>query len=64
MNIIVKTVKATLVLHNFLCSRTFNVANIYNRLNPDNLEYLSENGAVVDLANLPGYRSSNEARRI
>ena len=64
VNTVVKIVKATCVLHNFLCSRTLNVANIYNRLNPDHLEYMGENGAVVDLANLPGYRSSTEARRI
>ena len=41
-----------------------NMANIYTVLNPDCLEYLGENGAVVDLANLPGYRSSNEAHHI
>ena len=61
---VVKIVKATCVLHNFLRDRSLNVANIYNRLNPERLDYLGENGAVLDLNNLPGYRSSNEARRI
>ena len=50
----VKMVKVTLVLHNFLSDRNMNVANIYTGLNPDCLEYLRENGAVVDLANLSG----------
>ena len=61
---VVKIIKATCILHNFLRSKTLDVAQINNRLNPNNLEYLGENGAVVDLGNLPGYRSSNEARRI
>ena len=61
---VAKIVKATCVLHNFLRDRSLNVANIYNRLNPERLDYLGENGAVLDLVNLPGYRSSNEARRI
>ena len=64
VNTVVKIVKATCVLHNFLRDRTLNVANIYNWLNPDKVDYLGENGAVVNLAKLPGYRSSYEARRI
>ena len=61
---VVKIVKATCVLHNYLRDKNMNVANIYTDLNPDRLEYLGKNGAVVDLGNLPGYRSSNEAQRI
>ena len=61
---VVKIVKATCVIHNYLRDKNMNVANIYTGLNPDRLEYLGENGAVVDLANLPGYRSSNEAQCI
>ena len=63
-NTVVQIVKATCVLHNFLRDKNMNVANIYTGLNLDRLEYLGENGAVVDLANLPGYRSSNEAQHI
>ena len=64
VNTVVKIVKATRVLHNFLQDKNMNVVNIYARLNPERLDYLGENGTVVDLANLPGYRSSNEAQRI
>ena len=61
---VVKIVKSTCVLHNFLRDKNMNVANIYTGLNPERLEYLGENGSVVNLASLPGYRSSNEAQRI
>ena len=61
---VTKIVKATCVLHNYLCDKNLNVANIYTRLNPDRLEYLSANGTVVDLQNLPGYRSTEEVQRI
>ena len=61
---VVKIVKATCVLHNFLCDRNLDVANIYTRLNPEMLEYLSANGTVVNLQHLPGYRSIEEAQRI
>ena len=40
------------------------MANIYTRLNPERLEYLSVNGTVINLQNLPGYRSTEEAQRI
>ena len=61
---VVKIVKTTCVLHNFLCDRNLNVANIYTRLNPEKLEYLSANGTVINLQNLPGYRLTEEAQRI
>ena len=61
---VIKIVKATCVLHNFLCDRNLDVANIYTRLNPERLEYLSANGTVVNLQHLPGYRSTEEVQRI
>ena len=61
---VVKIVKATCVLHNFLRDKNMNVANIFTGVKPDHLEYLRENGAVVDLANLPGYRSSNRTHQM
>ena len=61
---VTKIVKATCVLHNFLRDKNLNVANIYTRLNPDRLDCLSANGTVVDLQNLPGYQSTEEAQRI
>ena len=36
---VIKIVKVTCVLYNFLCDRNLNVANIYTRLNPERLEY-------------------------
>ena len=61
---VVKIVKATCVLHNFLFDKNLDVANIYTRLNPERLEYLSANGTEVNLQHLPGYRSTEEAQRI
>ena len=61
---VIKIITATYVLHNFLWNKNMNFANIYMGLNPECLDYLRENGAVVNLANLPGYRSSNEAQQI
>ena len=61
---VIKIVKATCVLHNFLRDRNLDVANIYTRLNPERLEYLSASGTVVNLQHLPGYRSTEEAQRI
>ena len=61
---VIKMLKATCVLHNFLCDRNLGVANIYTRLNPERLEYLSASGTVVNLQHLDGYRSIEEAQRI
>ena len=46
VNTVVKIVKATCVLHNFLRDKNINVANIYAHLNPEQLDYLGENGTV------------------
>ena len=51
---VIKIVKATCVLHNFLHDRNLDVANIYTKLNPERLEYLSANGTVINLQHLPG----------
>ena len=61
---VIKIVKVTCVLHNFLCDRNLDVANIYTRLNPERLEHLSANGTVVSIQHLPGYRSTEETQRI
>ena len=58
----VKIIQATCVLHNYLREPTD--ATITARLNPDRLNYLGPDGAIVDLQNLNGYRSAQEAQRI
>ena len=52
------------IMRPYLDDRNLDVANIYTRLNPERLEYLSANGTVVNLQHLPGYRSTEEAQRI
>lgn len=56
-------VKACLVLHNYLTEKC-DVAAIYNRLNPDGIPHLQDDGAVLDLPNLHGYHSPAEVRAI
>ena len=62
---VVKIVQATCVLHNYLRVPTdATITATYARLNPDRLDYLGPDGAIVDLQNLNGYRSAQEAQRI
>ena len=60
---VVKMVQATCVLHNHLREPTdATITATYARLNPDRLNYLGPDGAIVDLQNLNGYRSAQEAQ--
>ena len=62
---VVKIVKATCVLHNYLRELTdATITATYARLNPDRLDYLGLDWSIVDLQNLNGYRSAQEAQRI
>ena len=62
---VVKIVQATCVLHNYLRVPTdAMITATYARLNPDRLDYLGPDGAIVDLQNLNGYRSAQEAQQI
>ena len=62
---VVKIIQATCVLHNYLRVPTdATITATYARLNPDRLDYLGPDGAIVDLQNLNGYRSAQEAQRI
>ena len=62
---VVKIVQATCVLHNYLRVPTdATITATYARLNPDRLNYLGPDGAIVDLQNLNGYRSAQEAQQI
>ena len=40
------------------------IPTTYAQLNPDHQPYLSERGAIIDLENLNGYQSTQEACRI
>ena len=59
----VRVIKACCILHNFLRDRK-DIPNTYAQLNPNHEPYLSEDGAIIDLERLNGYRSTEEARRI
>ena len=56
-------VKACLVLHNYLTEKC-DIDAIYNRLNPDSIPYLQDDGAILDLPNLHGYHSPAQVRAI
>ena len=50
---VVKIVQATCVLHNYLREPTdATITATYARLNPDRLDYLGPDGAIVDLQNI------------
>ena len=52
--------KWSCVLHNYLQdNRDINATNAI--LNPDRQDYLLANGAILNLQDLPGYRSATEA---
>ena len=58
-----KVFKASCVLHNYLQdNRDINATNAI--LNPDRQDYLGANGAILNLQDLPGYRSATEAQWI
>ena len=60
---VVKIIQATCVLHNYLREPTdATITATYTRLNLDRLNYLGPDGAIVDLQNLNGYRSAQEAQ--
>ena len=63
---VVKVVLATCVLHNYLRPKTdqTNIHVTVEGINPDRLDYLGPDGAILDLATLNGYRSAKEAQRI
>ena len=50
-------IKACCILHNYLTEEK-DTGTIYNRLNPDQEPYLQDDGAILDLDNLNGYRSA------
>ena len=58
-----KVVKACCILYNYLTEQQ-DYPTMCNRLNPDQDPFLHEDGAILDLDNLNGYRSAAAARAL
>ena len=57
-----KTVKACIVLHNFLRGKK-DLNGLYQQLNPENEPFLQDDGTILDLDHR-GYHSSTQATAI
>ena len=60
---VIKLVKATTVLHNYLCTANMDVANVMAGLNPQGTPYLQRNGMLRGLDN-QGYHSKTAAQHV
>ena len=60
---VVKVVKATCVLHNYLCTATMDLANLMGRLNPDGAGYMGPHAMLRDLQN-QGYHGSKASEKV
>ena len=56
-------VMACVVLHNFLAEKR-DIPTLYQRLNPDNIPYLRDDGAILAVPNLHGYHTLAQAKAI
>ena len=56
-------VMACVVLHNFLTEQK-DLPALFQRLNPDNLPYLHDDGAILAVPNLHGYHTPAQANAI
>ena len=56
-------IMACVMLHNFLTEQR-DLPALYQRLNPDNLLYLRDDGAILAIPNLLGYHTPAEAKAI
>ena len=56
-------VKAIIVLHNYL-TEVKDIATLYDRLNPDHVPFMHDDGAILDLPNLHKYHSPQQVRAI
>ena len=54
---------ACVVLHNFLTGER-DIPAMYQRLNPDNIPYLYDDGAILAVPNLHGYHTPAQAKAI
>ena len=57
---------ASCVLYNYLCPKNdeTSISSTYITLDPERLEYLGLDGAIMDLDQLNGYRSARESQII
>ena len=60
---VVKIVKATCVLHNYLCTASMDVAHLMGRLNPDGQVYMGPHAMLRDLQN-QGYHGSKVSEKV
>ena len=58
-----KVVKACCIPHNYLMENK-DIPTVYNRLNPDQEPYLQDDGAILAIEHLHGYRSADEVRAL
>ena len=56
-------VMACVVLHNFLTEQR-DLPALYQRINPDNIPYLRDDGAILAVPNLHGYHTPAQAKAI
>ena len=56
-------IMACVVLHNFL-TRDKDIPALYQRLNPDNLPYMCDDGTILAVPNLHGFHSPAQAKAI
>ena len=56
-------IMACVVLHNFLTGER-DIPALYQRLNPDNIPYLHDDGAILAVPNLYGYHIPAQAKAI
>ena len=60
---VVKVVKATCVLHNYLCTARMDAANVMAQLNPQGEAYMQPHAMLHELRN-QGYHGSRAAERV
>ena len=60
---VVNVVKATCILHNYLCTACMDAANVMAQLNPQGAAYMQPNAMLCELRN-QGYHRSRAAERV
>ena len=60
---VVKVVKATCILHNYLCTARMDAANVMGQLNPQGAAYMQPHVMLQQFKN-QGYHGSRTAERV
>ena len=60
---VVKVVKASCILHNYLCTAQIDAANVMDQLNPQGAAYMHSHAMLSELKN-QGYHGSKAAERV